>query len=110
MTFANGTSAAGNVFTPDQQGWWDLLRPDLHQADGLQTRDQARNFAIFFFRHWCEADGLETPSDAAIAAALRRSDDPPNEAEIAFALMRATSATRRALWGLPKSGSLELHR
>jgi hypothetical protein len=58
--------------TPEQQAAFDD-GPPIEQRlrpSGEQTRDQARNFAVYSFRHACDFDGIGAPAEEAVEAAI----------------------------------------
>ena len=48
---------------PEQKRVWDVMRPHNAEPSRGQTPEQASNFAVLSFLHWCAFDGLRPATD-----------------------------------------------
>jgi len=57
------------TLTPEQKQVWDTMRPHEAKPSDGQTLEQASNFAVLSFLHWCVFDGLRPePTQEAVTA------------------------------------------
>ncbi len=65
------------TLTPEQNEIWDTMRPHEAEPTDGQTVEQATNFAVLSFLHWCAFDGLRPePAQEAVAAEFEAAGVP----------------------------------